>query len=76
MDISRVANEQKLNLCRWYFRGKAKILLISFELLQFLLSAVGFAFLPFVWLINFIWFFNTAFKKDSFEEQDAIRKCK
>lgn len=24
MDINRVPNEKKLNLCRWYFRGKAK----------------------------------------------------
>lgn len=22
MDINRVTNEKKLNLCRWYFRGK------------------------------------------------------
>lgn len=24
MDINRVTNEKKLNLCRWYFRGEFK----------------------------------------------------
>ncbi|CAO1335254.1 unnamed protein product [Diamesa serratosioi] len=55
MDINRVTNEKKLNLCRWYFR-------------------VGFAFLPFVWLINTVWFFGEAFKKPVYEEQVAIKR--
>ncbi|CRK93475.1 CLUMA_CG007011, isoform A [Clunio marinus] len=55
MDINRVSNEKKLNLCTWYFRA-------------------GFAFLPFVWVINVIWFFDSAVRKPPFEEQNAIRK--
>ncbi|XP_070497164.1 gamma-secretase subunit pen-2 [Chironomus tepperi] len=35
---------------------------------------VGFLFLPFVWVINVIWFFNTAFKQAAFDEQKAIKK--
>lgn len=37
MDINRIANEQKLDLCRWYFRGKKNILCLSrnFELKYF-----------------------------------------
>lgn len=38
--------------------------------------AVGFAFLPFVWLINSIWFFNEAFKKPEYNEQKLIKRCK
>ena len=91
MDINRVTNEKKLNLCRWYFRGKFKnIIPFIFYLIsefflknlkkifkQFYLSfSVGFAFLPFVWLINTVWFFGEAFKKPVYEEQVAIKRCK
>jgi hypothetical protein len=37
---------------------------------------VGFALLPFVWVVNVVWFFDAAFKKAPFDEQNAIRKCK
>ncbi|KAE9554858.1 hypothetical protein FO519_001973 [Halicephalobus sp. NKZ332] len=30
--------------------------------------------LPFVWLINTIWFFETAFKKEPFHQQPLIRR--
>lgn len=39
-------------------------------------SIAGFAFLPFVWVVNVVWFFELAFKKPPFDEQNAIRKCK
>jgi hypothetical protein len=41
---------------------------------SFRISA-GFAFLPFVWVVNVFWFFDSAFKKPAFDEQNAIRKC-
>jgi len=34
----------------------------------------GFAFLPFLWAINAVWFFNDAFRKPPFEEQIQLRK--
>lgn len=55
MDLSKVNNEEKLNICRKYFYG-------------------GFALLPVLWLVNFIWFFRDAFLKDSFPEQKKIRQ--
>lgn len=35
---------------------------------------IGFFLLPFVWLVNAIWFFNEAFRKPEFEEQKEIKK--
>lgn len=85
MDIDRIQNEKKLDLCQWYFRGKIenikssktqslneknkKTFFINFY-------SAGFAFLPFVWVINVAWFFDSAFRKPPFDEQNAIRKCK
>nr|CAH7766969.1 unnamed protein product [Callosobruchus chinensis] len=37
---------------------------------------IGFLFLPFVWAVNAIWFFNEAFRKPAYEEQKRIKKCK
>lgn len=34
----------------------------------------GFAFLPFLWLVNTVWFVRDAFFKDEFEEQKELRK--
>ncbi|XP_049839877.1 gamma-secretase subunit pen-2 isoform X1 [Schistocerca gregaria] len=34
----------------------------------------GFAFLPFLWCINAIWFFPEAFKRPEYEEQKPIKK--
>lgn len=34
----------------------------------------GFAFLPFLWFVNSIWFFQEAFLKDEFEGQKEVRK--
>jgi len=55
MDLGKMTNEHKLNLCRWYFRA-------------------GAAFLPFIWAVNAIWFFNEAFRKPEYEEQKQIKK--
>lgn len=35
---------------------------------------VGFAFLPFLWTINAIWFFKEAFRKPKYEEQQQIKR--
>lgn len=42
---------------------------------SFVNFTAGFAFLPFLWAINAVWFFSDAFKKPHFEEQAQIRKC-
>ncbi|KAK7868509.1 hypothetical protein R5R35_001916 [Gryllus longicercus] len=55
MDLSKMKNDRKLYLCRWYFYA-------------------GFACLPFLWCVNFVWFFSEAFRKPSYEEQKQIRK--
>lgn len=34
----------------------------------------GFALLPFLWLVNTVWFFRDAFFKEEFEEQKELRK--
>ena len=36
----------------------------------------GFAFLPFLWAINSIWFFKESFMKEHYEQQAQIKKCK
>jgi len=35
---------------------------------------VGFAFLPFLWLVNVVWFFREAFLRDNFEGQQEVKK--
>ncbi len=35
----------------------------------------GFFFLPFMWIVNFVWFFSNAFKRNSFAEQAQMKKC-
>ncbi|KAF7396413.1 gamma-secretase subunit pen-2 isoform X1 [Vespula maculifrons] len=55
MDLSKLTNEKKLHLCKWYFR-------------------VGFAFLPFLWTVNAIWFIREAFIVPPYEEQKQIKK--
>ncbi|KAM8775872.1 gamma-secretase subunit PEN-2 [Rhynchonycteris naso] len=54
MNLERVSNEEKLNLCRKYYLG-------------------GFAFLPFLWLVNIFWFFREAFLAPAFTEQSQIK---
>lgn len=34
----------------------------------------GFALLPFVWAINFCWFFSEAFRKPAYKEQSEIKR--
>uniref|UniRef100_A0A8C9ZML0 Gamma-secretase subunit PEN-2 n=1 Tax=Sander lucioperca TaxID=283035 RepID=A0A8C9ZML0_SANLU len=36
----------------------------------------GFAFLPFLWLVNVVWFFKEAFVKPVYSEQLQIKTCK
>uniref|UniRef100_A0A8D0W1Q6 Gamma-secretase subunit PEN-2 n=1 Tax=Sus scrofa TaxID=9823 RepID=A0A8D0W1Q6_PIG len=56
MNLERVSNEEKLNLCRKYYLG-------------------GFAFLPFLWLVNIFWFFREAFLVPAYTEQSQIKGC-
>lgn len=55
MNISKATGEQKLQLCRTYFRA-------------------GFALLPFLWAVNFFWFFKEAFGRNSYAEQKQIKQ--
>ncbi|XP_076278699.1 presenilin enhancer, gamma-secretase subunit [Lasioglossum baleicum] len=55
MDLSKISNDKKLYLCKWYFRA-------------------GFAFLPFLWAINAIWFATEAFTAPHYEEQKQIKR--
>ncbi|CAI9589670.1 unnamed protein product [Staurois parvus] len=54
MNLERVPNEEKLQLCRKYYLG-------------------GFALLPFLWLVNVLWFFKEAFFKPAYTEQPQIQ---
>lgn len=83
MDLSKMSNEKKLQLCRYYFKGKTWILLCYVSRksrnLIFLIEngfiLAGFALLPFVWAVNAIWFFKEAFCKDRYDEQPQIKRC-
>ncbi|XP_050161880.1 gamma-secretase subunit PEN-2 [Myiozetetes cayanensis] len=55
MNLDRVSNEEKLELCRKYFRG-------------------GFLLLPFLWVVNVLWFFREAFWAPPFGEQQQIKR--
>ncbi|XP_051632228.1 gamma-secretase subunit PEN-2 [Manacus candei] len=55
MNLDRVSNEEKLELCRKYFRG-------------------GFLLLPFLWVVNVVWFFREAFWAPPFGEQQQIKR--
>ncbi|XP_061300450.1 gamma-secretase subunit PEN-2 [Pezoporus flaviventris] len=55
MNLERVSNEDKLELCRKYYLG-------------------GFALLPFLWLVNVLWFFREAFVVPPYGEQALIRR--
>ena len=76
MDINRVANEKKLELCQGYFRGKSLTVTNWQNTNSFNFIIAGFALLPFMWVVNVFWFFESAFKKPEFDEQNAIKKCK
>ncbi|XP_061920211.1 gamma-secretase subunit PEN-2 [Entelurus aequoreus] len=54
MNLERLPNEEKLNLCRKYYLG-------------------GFVLLPFLWLVNVVWFFKEAFFKPVYTEQLQIK---
>ncbi|XP_064651206.1 gamma-secretase subunit pen-2-like [Lineus longissimus] len=54
MDLRKMKDDDKLDLCRKYYLG-------------------GFALLPFLWFINFVWFFKEAFRRPAFEQQKQIK---
>jgi presenilin enhancer 2 len=54
MDLRKVSDQDKLQLCRRYF-------------------VIGFAFLPFLWFVNIVWFFKYAFYVKHFEGQKKMR---
>lgn len=55
MNLERVSNEDKLELCRKYYLG-------------------GFALLPFLWLVNVLWFFREAFVAPPYGQQPLIKR--
>ncbi|CAF1122920.1 unnamed protein product, partial [Brachionus calyciflorus] len=55
MNLKKVSDKEKLDICRKYYLG-------------------GFAFLPFLWLVNFVWFYKHAFKRSEFPEQAQMKK--
>ncbi|XP_068855913.1 gamma-secretase subunit PEN-2 [Aphelocoma coerulescens] len=55
MNLERVSNEEKLQLCRKYYLG-------------------GFVLLPFLWLVNVLWFFRAAFLAPPFGEQPRLKR--
>jgi len=55
MDIRKVSDDQKLDLCRKYFY-------------------IGFFCLPFLWVVNSVWFFRLAFGKEEFPNRKPIRQ--
>ncbi len=36
----------------------------------------GFLFLPFLWVVNYIWFFRQVFMRKSYPEQAEMKRCK
>lgn len=42
---------------------------------SFFFSSGGFAFLPFLWLVNIFWFFREAFIVPAYTEQSQIKGC-
>jgi presenilin enhancer 2 len=84
MDLNRVRSEEKLALCRRYFYGKLDLLTIvdRFKLFSIarLITTIptisfkgGFACLPFLWLVNFFWFYPIAFRMNNVPNQSKIR---
>lgn len=55
MDLTKVRNEKKLEICRTYARA-------------------GWAFLPVLWAVNFVWFYKEAFLAAPYQEQKEIRR--
>ncbi|XP_034244318.1 gamma-secretase subunit pen-2-like [Thrips palmi] len=55
MDLTKVRNERKLEICRLYARA-------------------GWAFLPLLWAVNFVWFYKAAFTADPYPEQKEIKR--
>ena len=73
MKLDKLKDDRKLEICRKYFYGKIIYCLHLSN--ENNLSLAGIAFLPFLWLINFIWFFKHAFIRSTYPEQAQIRKC-
>ncbi|CAH3146884.1 unnamed protein product [Pocillopora meandrina] len=61
MDLRKVPDEEKVNLCRKYI------------IPIFLFIYGGFALLPFLWFINVVWFFREAFIKPTFTGQSKLK---
>ncbi|XP_055092888.1 gamma-secretase subunit PEN-2 isoform X1 [Symphalangus syndactylus] len=82
MNLERVSNEEKLNLCRKYYLGKAdrwgprrrEGTGLEHPREEGLGAWIrGFAFLPFLWLVNIFWFFREAFLVPAYTEQSQIK---
>jgi hypothetical protein len=60
--------DENNTICNMYHTNMIKIIFFFFS--------AGFACLPFLWAVNTIWFFSEAFRREQFQEQKAIKKCK
>lgn len=77
MNLKKTPDQEKLRICRIYYLGlcsfKLSLNIFFIKSKNFILA--GFAFLPFLWLVNFVWFFQQAFTRKPFPEQNQIKKC-
>lgn len=48
---------------------------LTFQFVCFFSLLGGFAFLPFLWLVNIFWFFREAFLVPAYTEQSQIKGC-
>lgn len=60
-----------MGLLRW---GSGKVLIAVWPSVAILFLG-GFAFLPFLWLVNIFWFFREAFLAPAYTEQSQIKGC-
>lgn len=56
-------------------RGFGKGLYCRVTKCGYFFSLGGFAFLPFLWLVNIFWFFREAFLAPAYTEQSQIKGC-
>lgn len=84
MNLERIPNEEKLSLCRRYYLGmlwqwdimtRCDVFSVILVFIVLICSSGGFAFLPFLWLVNVLWFFREAFLKPTYTEQLQIKSC-
>ncbi|CAH3016843.1 unnamed protein product, partial [Porites evermanni] len=76
MDLRKVSDEEKVNLCRKYTIHIFNYYYLFLNPFFFSFTCYllrGFALLPFLWFINVVWFFKEAFIKPSFSGQSKLK---